>query len=181
MEQDLELTIALLSRTPQTFDSLLRHLPGAWALANEGEGTWSPWDVVGHLIHADRTLWLVRIHHILGVGEARPFEPFRRHGHQKSSQGQSLGQLLDDFAGVRAERLRDLRELNLQPADLDRRGQHPALGSVTLSNLLATWAAHDLNHLHQISRIMARQYRGATGSWARYLGVLQCDAHGASA
>jgi hypothetical protein len=177
----LELTVALLSRTPRTLEALLRDLPDAWALANEGEGTWSPWDVVGHLIHADRTLWLVRIHHILRVGEAQPFEPFQRRGHQQSSQGQSLGQLLDEFSRVRAEKLRELRGLNLQSADLQSRGHHPALGSVTLSNLLATWAAHDLDHVHQISRAMAGQYRQATGPWARYLGVLQCQGHGASA
>ena len=181
MDQDLLLTTALLSRTPAALDAFLRGLPDAWARANEGDDTWSPWDIVGHLIHADRTLWLARARHILTVGEEQPFEPFKRRGHLKSSQGKSLPELLDEFAAVRPESLRELRVLDLQPADLARRGQHPALGSVTLANLLATWAAHDLNHFHQLSRVMARQYRDATGAWGRYLGVLQCDAHGAAA
>ena len=116
---------------------------------------------------------------ILQFGESRPFESFDRWGHVQESQGKSLGQLLDEFASARAKSLDELRALNLRPEDLERRGRHPALGAVTLSQLLATWAAHDLTHLHQISRVMAHQYREAVGPWSAYLGVLQCAGHSA--
>jgi hypothetical protein len=172
-------TIALLSNTPAAFDALLRGLPDAWTLRNEGGNSWSVFDVVGHLIHADRTDWLPRARVILQFGDSQPFPPFDRLGQQKESQGKSLAHLLDEFARVRSESLDQLRALNLQPQDFDRRGRHPALGTVMLSQLLATWAAHDLNHLHQISRIMAHQYREAVGPWSAYLGVMQCDGHGA--
>ncbi len=143
----------------------------------KGENTWSAFDVVGHLIHCERTDWMPRAKIVLQFGETQPFGPFDRWGHVSESQGKSLAQLLDEFARVRSENLDELRALNLQPEDLDRRGRHPALGVVTLSQLLATWAAHDLTHLHQVSRIMAHQYREAVGPWNAYLGVLQCGGH----
>jgi hypothetical protein len=114
---------------------------------------------------------------VLQFGQTRPFEPFDRMGFVRDSQGKSLAQLLDEFARLRSENLDELRALDLQPEDLDRCGRHPALGEVTLSQLLATWAAHDLTHLHQISRILAHQYRDAVGPWSQYLGVLQCVGH----
>jgi len=114
---------------------------------------------------------------ILQSGEAQTFEPFDRWGHVRESQGKSLGQLLEEFGGLRLENLIELRALNLRQEDLERRGRHPALGIVTLSELLATWAAHDLTHLHQISRVMAHQYREAVGPWSAYLGVLRCAGH----
>jgi hypothetical protein len=114
---------------------------------------------------------------ILHFGEAKAFEPFDRWAQQRESQGKSLGQLLDEFARTRSQSLGELRALNLRQEDFARRGRHPALGAVTLSELLATWAAHDLTHLHQISRIMAHQYREAVGPWSKYLGVLQCAGH----
>lgn len=177
MEQKLDETIALLSRTPAALDALLRGLPEAWTLQNEGEKTMTVFDVVGHLAYADRTNWMPRARMILEFGETRAFEPFKRWGHLKESGGKRLEDLLDEFASVRAESLRELRALNLQPADLQRRGGHPALGVATLSQLLAAWAAHDLTHLHQISRIMANQYREAVGPWSAYLGVLKCEGH----
>jgi hypothetical protein len=177
MKQNLEHTISLLSRTPATLDALLRDLPEEWTLRNEGENTWSAFDVVGHLIHADRTNWMVRAKHILQSGEAQPFEVFHRRGHVEASRGMPLGILLDEFASVRSNNLDELRGLNPGPEDLERRGQHPALRTATLSQLLAAWAAHDLTHLHQISRIMAHQYREAVGPWNKYLGVLQCAGH----
>ena len=180
MEQNLENTISLLARTPATLNALLRDLPDAWTLRNEGENTWSAFDVVGHLIHADRTDWMTRAKTVMQFGPAQPFPPFDRWGHIRESQGKSLGELLDDFARLRSENLHELRSLKLEPQDLERCGQHPALGSVTLSELLATWAAHDLTHLHQISRILAGQYRQAVGPWSVYLGVLQCNGHGAA-
>ena len=177
MEFDLGHTISLLSRTPAVLDALLRDLPETWALRNEGENTWSAFDVVGHLIHGERTDWMPRARMILQSGEAQTFEPFDRWGHVRESQGKSLGQLLEEFGGLRLENLIELRALNLRQEDLERRGRHPALGVVTLSELLATWAAHDLTHLHQISRVMAHQYREAVGPWDAYLGVLRCAGH----
>ena len=151
--------VALLTRTPATLNALLRGLPELWTHQNEGADSWSAFDIVGHLIFADRTDWMPRVRTILERGEARPFEPFDRFAQMKESEGKSLQQLLDDFARVRSESLAALQALNLQSADLARRGRHPALGSVTLSQLLATWAVHDLTHLHQLSRVMAYQYR----------------------
>ncbi len=180
MEHHLPYTIALLSRTPATLDTLLRELPDAWTSRNEGDNTWSAFDIVGHLIHGDRTDWMPRVRMVLDLGETRTFEPFDRWGQVRESQGKSLGQLLDEFARVRSDSLDALRALNLRAEDLGRRGRHPALGVVTLSELLATWAAHDLNHLHQIARVMAHQYREAVGPWSVYLGVLQCAGHSAS-
>jgi hypothetical protein len=177
MEHELPHTIALLTRTPAVLNALLRDLPEGWTLRNEGENTWSPFDVIGHLIHAERTDWMPRARIILQFGESRTFEPFDRRGHERESQGKSPGQLLDEFAHLRSENLAELRALNLRQEDLARRGRHPTLGVVTLSELLATWAAHDLTHVHQISRVMAHQYREAVGSWSKYLGVLQCAGH----
>ncbi len=163
--------IALLARTPATLDALLRGLPDVWVRGNEGrikeEGsrdekdTWSPFDIVGHLIVGERTDWMPRARIILEHGEARPFDPF------------------DRFARLRKENLVALHALNLQPEDMVRRGKHPELGVVTLDQLLATWAVHDLTHLHQISRVMANQYRDAVGPWIAYLGVLHCNGHSA--
>jgi hypothetical protein len=180
VEQNLEYTVSLLARTPAAFDALLRDLPETWTLRNEGENTWSAFDVVGHLIHGDRTDWMPRAKMILQFGETRAFEPFDRWGQARESEGKSLAQLLDEFARLRRESLAELRSLNLRPEDLARRGRHPALGAVTLSELLATWAAHDLTHLHQISRVMAHQYRKAVGPWNSYLGVMQCAGHSAT-
>jgi hypothetical protein len=177
MERNLLDTTALLARTPVVLDALLRNLPDTWTRSNEGENTWTAFDVMGHLIHAERTDWMPRVHVILGSWEARPFEPFDRWGHVREVQGRSLGYLLDEFARVRADSLAALDTLDLTQDDLDRRGLHPVLGSVTLSQLLATWATHDLTHLHQISRVMAHQYREAVGPWSRYLGVLRCAGH----
>ena len=176
-EHNLHYTIALLTRTPAALNALLRDLPETWTFRNEGENTWSAFDVVAHLIYGERTDWMPRARIILQFGEAGTFEPFDRLGHVRESQGKSLPQLLDEFARLRAESLDQLRALNLRQQDLERRGRHPALGVVTLSQLLATWAAHDLTHLHQISRIMAHQYRQAVGPWSAYLGVLQCAGH----
>ena len=139
-----------------------------------GERTWSPFDVVGHLIHGERTDWMVRAKMILEFGEAKTFDPFDRWAQERESQGKSLSQLLDEFARLRSQNLDQLRALNLQPAQLALRGRHPALGVVTLSELLATWAVHDLTHLHQISRVMAHQYADIVGPWTAYLGVLHC-------
>ncbi len=173
-DHNLQHTIALLTRTPATLDALLRGLPETWTHRNEGEGTMSEFDVVGHLIHGERANWMPRAKILLQFGETQAFAPFDRWGHVRESQGKSLGELLDEFASVRSRSLDELRALNLRPSDLARRGRHPAFGAVTLSQLLATWAAHDLTHLHQISRIMAHQYCEAVGPYSA-----QCAGHSA--
>jgi hypothetical protein len=178
MGLNLQQTIALLSRTPSALNALLRDLPQTWTLGNEGGKTWSPFDIVGHLIHGERTDWMARARIILQHGESRTFDPFDRLAQERESQGKSLAELLDEFARLRSENLEALRGMNLQPGDLERRGCHPVLGTVTLSQLLATWAVHDMTHLHQISRAMAYQYREVVGPWSAYLGVLHCQGHG---
>jgi len=179
MEHSLPDTISLLTRTPAALSALLRDLSSAWTSRNEGEDTWSAFDVVGHLIHGERTDWIPRARSILEFGETKPFEPFDRFAQERESQGKSLAGLLDEFARARSESLGELRSLNLRKEDLARRGRHPALGIVTLSELLAAWVAHDLTHLHQISRTMAHQYREAVGPFSKYLGVLHCAGHSA--
>ena len=173
----LDQTIALLTRTPTALDALLRGLPENWVRTTEGKDTWSAFDIVGHLIVGERTDWMPRVRTILEFGEARAFAPFDRFAQEKESRGKSLEQLLDEFARLRRENLAALRALDLQPEDLSRRGTHPAFGGVSLSQLLATWAVHDLTHLHQASRVMAHQYRDAVGPWSAYLGVLHCNGH----
>jgi hypothetical protein len=180
---DLAEVRAVLAHTPATLNALLRGLPDTWVMRNEGpnkdgKDTWSPFDIVGHLIVGERTDWMPRARMILENGEARAFDPFDRYAQSRESEGKSLEQLLDEFARLRSQNLAALQALNLQPEDLARRGRHPALGGVTLSELLATWAVHDLTHLHQLSRVMAHQYRGAVGPWSAYLGVLHCAGHG---
>jgi hypothetical protein len=183
MEFNLTEAVAVLTRTPAALNALLRGLPDAWVRSNEGsaEGkpTWSAYDIVGHLIVGERTDWIPRLRIILDHGDARPFDKFDRLAQFKDDPSKPLGELLDDFAHLRAENLAALQALHLKPEDLARRGTHPALGTVTLSQLLATWITHDLTHLHQLSRVMAHQYREAVGPWSAYLGVLQCTGHSA--
>jgi hypothetical protein len=180
MSHDLQDTISLLSRTPAALDALLRDLPERWTQRNEGGTTWSAFEVMGHLIHAERADWIPRVKTLLEFGETQPFAAFDRWGHEREVQGKSLGQLLDEFVRVRAQNLDELRGLHLRQEDLEKKGLHPAFGPVTLSALLATWAAHDLTHLHQISRVLAYQYRETVGPWSVYLGVLQCTGHSAA-
>jgi hypothetical protein len=180
MDHDLNRTVALLARTPSALNVLLRDLPETWTMQNEGEKTWSAFDVVGHLICAERVNWVPRAKLMLQPGETQAFGRFDRFAQIRENQGKPLAQLLDEFARLRSENLRELRAMNLRPEDLEKRGEHPAFGAVTLSQLLATWAAHDLTHLHQITRIMAYQYREAVGPWSAYLGVLKCAGHSSS-
>ncbi len=178
-EFSLAEAIAVLTRTPATLNALLRGLPDIWVRGNEGKDTWNAFDIVGHLIVAERTDWMPRVRILLENGEAHPFDPFDRFAQLKEGQDKSLAidQPLDEFARLRRENLAALQALNLQHEDFTRRGRHPALGVVTLSELLATWAVHDLTHVHQLSRVMAHQYRDAVGPWSVYLGVLQCAGH----
>jgi hypothetical protein len=169
----LEESVSILSRTPATLDALLRDLPECWTGATEGPGTWSPYDVIGHLIHGERTDWIPRLSVILDYGPARAFDVFDRQAQFRDSQGKSLSTLLDEFSALRSESLARLRALNLQSGQLELKGTHPALGPVTLRQLLATWTAHDLAHLLQISRVMAKRYQAEVGPWAVYLSVMK--------
>jgi DinB family protein len=169
---DLDEAVAVLSRTPATLDALLRGLPRGWIDAHEGGETWSPFDVVGHLIHGEETDWLARLRIILEHGEARPFDKFDRTAQFQASQGRTIDALLDEFAALRAKNLRELAALQLGPADLARTGTHPAFGRVTLGQLLATWVAHDLDHVIQIARVLGRQYADEVGPWRAYLRII---------
>jgi len=168
---NLDEVVAVLQRTPATLSALLSGLPDVWISAIEGEGTWSPYDVIGHLIHGERTDWIPRARHIL-AGETRPFEQFDRTAQFKDSQGKSLSELLETFSTLRRENVATLLEMNLRAEDWDREGLHPELGEVTLGQLLATWAVHDLDHIGQVARTMAKVYSDAVGPWSAYLSIL---------
>lgn len=165
-------SIAVLSRTPGVVDGWLRGLPVAWIRAQDGPGTWSAYDVVGHLVHGEKTDWIPRARIILEHGDTRAFEPFDRFA-QLQRADESLDQRLDDFATLRRASLEALSGMELTSADLQRRGRHPELGEVTLGQLLAAWTAHDLNHIAQIAGVMARGYRDQVGVWRQYLGVMR--------
>lgn len=169
---NLEQAIEILTRTPIVLDSLLGGLASEWTENNEGEQTWSPYDVLGHLIHGERTDWVPRLKIILQSGEAETFPPFDRFAQFEESNGKSLAELLATFAELRTQSLTTLASLNITAEELDKRGTHPALGSVRLEELLATWVVHDLSHLTQITRTMAKQYGDAVGPWKAYLSVL---------
>ena len=164
--------ISILERTPATLDALLRVLPDPIVRTNEGGDTWSAFDVVGHLIHGERTDWIPRARIILEHGESRPFDKFDRFAQFTASQGKTMPELLDEFAALRRESLQQLDALQLKDTDLDRRGMHPALGPVTLRQLLSTWVAHDLDHIVQIARVLATRHAAAVGPWRAYLRVI---------
>ena len=174
---NLDDTIALLRRTPAILDAWLRDAPDSLLTRNEGGKTFSAFDVVGHLIHGERTDWIPRARIILDFGESRPFDKFDRFAQFELSRGKSIGELLDEFARLRTATIHELHSMSLDAARLSLRGTHPSLGTVTLAQLLATWAAHDLTHLHQISRVMAHQYRDDVGPWSAYMmqNVLERD------
>ena len=173
MKFELEQAIPVLRQTPATLNSLLRDLPGPWAVQNEGAGTWSPYDILGHLIHAEHTDWIPRAKIILEQGEARAFDPFDRFAMFEDSTGKSVAELLDTFAQLRTQSLQELEGMNLTPALLEKRGRHPEFGVVTMAQLLATWVVHDLGHIRQVVRVMAKQYRDEVGPWRAYLPVLE--------
>lgn len=176
MEFLLAEALPVLERTPRVLRELLGGLPEPWIRATEGDATWSPFDVVGHLIHGEETDWIPRAEIILADGEARPFTPFDRFAQFEASRGKTLAELLDRFARLRADNVARLRGFALTETDLARRGRHPELGTVTLGQLLATWVAHDLSHLGQIARVMGKAYTDAVGPWAAYLPMLGAGA-----
>jgi hypothetical protein len=173
MEFQLDLAVEILSRTPRVLRALLEDIPVSWAQSNDGGDTWSAYDIVGHLIHGERTDWIPRARIILTEGEARPFEPFDRFAMFEESQGKPLNELLDTFETERADCLSTLQSFRISASDLMKTGRHPELGEVTLEQLLATWVVHDLSHIAQIAEVMARQYREEVGPWRAYLPVVQ--------
>ena len=173
MQFRFEDALPVLRRTPSVLRELLQDLPASWIQATEGASTWSPFDVVGHLIHGERTDWVPRVEHMLRHGDSVTFTPFDREAMFEASKGRTLDELLDEFAGLRRENLARLDALRLTEADLDRRGRHPEFGVVTMRQHLATWVAHDLGHISQVVRVMARQYTDAVGPWTAYLSILR--------
>jgi len=168
----LDETIEVLRSTPATLRSLLGGLSDAWIRCDEGSDTWSAFDIVGHLIHGEEKDWMERLEDMLEHGESRTFTPFDRFAQFEKSKGKTLDELLDAFATLREANLTKLAAMNLQPDHLDRRGTHPALGSVAVRQLLATWAVHDLGHIAQIARVMAKRYSDEVGPWSAYLRIL---------
>ena len=172
MNFELSNGIAVLERTPQTFRALLSGLPEAWTMPNEGPDTFSAFDNLGHLVHGERTDWIPRAQIILDQSTNRRFEPYDRFAQGRERKGKSLAQLLDEFSDLRAANPVTLRGWKLGDRELALEGEHPALGTVSLRQLLATWVAHDLGHVAQTARVMAKQYRDAVGPWRQYLPVL---------
>jgi len=172
MQFDLASAQGILQRTPSTLASLVGDLPEAWVLQTEGAGTWNIFDIVGHLIHGERTDWIPRARIILEDGTSKPFEPFDRFAQFEASRGKSLNQLLDEFADLRGRNLAELAGFRLAPEQLALQGRHPELGVVTLGQLLSTWVVHDLDHLVQVARVLAKCHSEEVGPWRAYLRVL---------
>ena len=173
MDNSMQQAIEILARTPEVISQLLRNLSDDWVRLNEGGDTWSPYDVVGHLLHGEQTDWLARIEIILSKQEERKFKPFDRFAQFENSKGKSINELLSAFAIARANNLQKIAAMNISQEDMSKTGIHPAFGTVTLSQLIATWVVHDLNHLAQISRILASRHKEAVGPWVAYLRILK--------
>lgn len=172
MNFDLHKSIEILERTPDVLSTMLLDISTDWTSVNEGENTWSVYDVIGHLVHCEKADWIVRAEIILSQNPDKKFEPFDRFAQFKESKGKTLAQLLEEFKTRRTENVKRLRDKNLSDTDLTKTGIHPSFGTVTLSQLLATWTVHDFTHIAQIARVMAKQYKTAVGPWIAYLGVL---------
>ncbi|MEJ2084678.1 MAG: DinB family protein [Acidobacteriota bacterium] len=173
MKFDLTEAVPVLRQTPDTLSSLLVGLPARWVESADDPLRWRPYDIVGHLIHGEKTDWIPRARQILEEGTKRPFEPFDREAMFAANRGRSLETLLEEFRSLRSDNLRTLAAWELTAPDLDREGVHPDFGRVSLGQLLATWVVHDLNHLFQIARVMARDYETEVGPWIEYLAVLR--------
>ncbi len=172
MQYSLEKSYEIVERTPAVLKALLAGVSEEWILNNEGPETFSPYDVVGHLVHGEKTDWTVRIKRILESGNSKAFDLFDRFAQYKDSEGKSLKQLLVEFEQLRNENIQWLKSLNLSANDLDKTGMHPVLGEVTMRHLLATWVVHDLTHIAQITRVMAKQYKEEIGPWAEFFRIL---------
>ena len=173
MKNSIEHTIQILERTPQTLHSLLYSVNEEWTQKNEGGETWSPYDVIGHLIHCDEYNWIPRIEIVISDSAVRKFEPLDRFAQLEKSKGKNLNQLLDEFIRIRFACMAKLRALNLTDEQLSKTAIHPELGSVTLSQLISTWLVHDLDHISQIARVMAKQYKDEVGPWIQYMRILK--------
>ena len=173
MNFDLDQSIEILERTPRVFNELLHGLSSGWYLANEGPDTWSAFDIVGHLIHGEKTDWIPRAKIILGNLPDKTFEPFDRFAQLKDSQAKSMTDLLVEFKELRTNNIGELKELNLQESDFARIGIHPDLGEVTLANLISTWTVHDMSHIYQVSRVLSKRYSKDVGPWKAYIRVIK--------
>ncbi len=173
MDATLEKSIEILQRTPGVLSLLLQGISKEWTSSNEGGDTWSVYDIIGHLIYGEKTDWIPRAEIILSEKDDKKFEPYDRFAQFEESKGKSLQQLLDEFVKLRNKNIEQLLSKRLTAKDFEKTGIHPVFGEVTLSQLLATWAVHDLNHISQIVRVMAKQYKAAVGPWVEYLGILQ--------
>jgi hypothetical protein len=172
MKYSLEKSYQILDRTPSVLRALLSNLDDDWIMNNEGPETFSPYDVVGHLIHGEKTDWTARTKMILEFGNTKAFVPWDRFAQYQESKGKSLDQLLEEFETIRKENMAWFKSLHLSESDLDKKGLHPKLGEVTLRNLLATWLVHDLTHIAQITRVMAKQYKEEMGPWPEFFRIL---------
>lgn len=175
MTFDLDEAINMLERTPKVLRTMLEGLPNEWIVSNEGGETWSPYDVVGHLIYGERTPWIERIRRILDYGESKPFDPFDRFAQFNESKGKSLNDLLSEYEKLRTANLATLREMHLEQAGFDRTGVHPSFGVVTLRQLLSTYVTHDLTHIVQIARTMAMQYKDEIGPWSNNISFMRTN------
>jgi uncharacterized damage-inducible protein DinB len=173
MEYKLSDAILILERTPRVIESLAKDLPPQWSQVNEGPETWNVYDVIGHLIHGETTDWIARMDIILQQGEDRAFPPFQRFAMFEESKGKTLNQLIEEFALVRNQNLNILKSKQLTEEQLGLKGIHPKFGEVTLRQLLSTWVAHDMGHLAQMARVIAKQYKSEAGPWVEYLRILQ--------
>lgn len=173
MKFNLNKSIEILERTPSVVETMLKGISEEWVQTNEGPDTWSPYDIVGHYIHGEKTDWIPRLELILSDDPNKKFEPFDRFAQSRDSKGKSLQQLMDEFKAIRQENIIKLKSKNLTEKDFTRTGVHPKFGEVTIAQLLSTWVAHDLNHIAQISRVMAKQYKAEVGPWTEYLRILQ--------
>ena len=169
---NLKEAVVILERTPAVLTSLLGELPDSWTYNNEGGESWSPFDIVGHLVHGEKKDWILRARTILEYGEGKPFEPFDRFAQFKDSEGKTLNDLLEEFAKLRKGNVDVLINLKLDEDDFNKQGIHPEFGKVTLKQLFSTWVVHDLSHIRQISRVMAKQYKNEIGPWEKYLPVI---------
>jgi hypothetical protein len=172
MIYSVERSIEVLERTPEALKALLSGLHEDWTQNNEGPDTFSPFDVVGHLIHGEKTDWRPRINRILEHGQEKAFDPYDRFAQYTESKGKTLAQLLDEFDALRSQNMEWFRSLSLNETEFEKKGMHPVLGNVTLRNLLATWVIHDLTHIAQIARVMAKQYKDEMGPWQQFFRII---------
>lgn len=173
MEFELNKAIEILKRTPKSLKVLLNDLSNDWVYENEGINTWNPFDIVGHLIHGEKTDWIVRCNIILRNNSNNKFAEFDRFAQFENSKGKSLTELLNEFEQLRTKNIKELNSLNISNKELNLKGIHPEFGTINLRQLISTWVVHDLGHISQISRVMAKQYKDEVGPWIAYLGILK--------